>query len=69
MNEKKAKRQLQRMLDAFTAGTVLHLLGEVFREDAQAARRAGDDLAARQCSNVEATLFVVGLGIDAARPR
>lgn len=69
MTEERAKKQLRRMLDAFTAGTVLHLLGEVFREDAEEARRAGDDLAAGQCRNVGATLFVVGLGIDAARPR
>ena len=69
MSEKEAKRLLRRMLDTFTAGTVLHLLGEVFRNDAEAARQAGDTTAADQCRNVEAALFVVGLGLDAARPR
>lgn len=69
MTEKKAKRELRRMLDDFTAGTVLHLLGEVFHEEAEEARQAGDDLAAGQCRRVEATLFVVGIGIDDARPR
>ncbi len=69
MSENVAKEQLRQMLGSLTAGSVLHLLAEVFREDAEAARRAGDDLAADECENIEATLFVVGLGIDAARPR
>ena len=69
MSEKNVKKQLRMILDTFTAGTVLHLLGEVFREDAEEAQRAGDATATEQCRNVEATLFVVGLGIDAARPR
>ncbi len=69
MTEKKAKQKLRRMLDAFTAGSILHLLSDFFRDEAEEARQEGDDLAARQCKTVEATLFVVGLGIDAARPR
>lgn len=69
MTEKRAKRQLRRMLDDFTAGTVLHFLADVFREDSEEAREAGDALAAKQCRNVEAALFVLGLGIDAAKPR
>lgn len=59
MTEKKAKRELRRMLDDFTTGTLLHFLDDLFR----------DDLAAGQCQRAEATLFVVGMGIDAARPR
>lgn len=69
MTEEKAKKQLRKMLDSFTAGTVLHLLGELFRDDAEEARQSGDSTAERQSRNVEATLFVVGIGIDAARPR
>jgi hypothetical protein len=69
VTEKRAKKQLRRMLDCFTAGTVLHFLADLCRDDAEEARRAGDDLAAGQCQRVEATLFVVGMGIDAARPR
>ena len=69
MNESKLKEQLRRMLGSLTAGSVLHLLAELFREEAEAARRNGDDLAADECERVDATLFVVGLGIDAARPR
>lgn len=69
MTEKRAKAQLRRMLAGLTAGSVLHLLAELFAEQAEAARRGGDDLAAEQCGNVAATLAVVGLGIDAACPR
>lgn len=69
MTEEKAKRLLRRMLDSFTGGTVLHFLADLFREDAEEARRGSDDLAAKQCNNVKAALFVVGMGIDAARPR
>jgi len=69
MTEDEAKQQLRMMLGSLTAGSVLHLLAELFREDAADARRDGDDLAAGECERVDAALFVVGLGIDAARPR
>ena len=69
MTEDAAKEHLREMLATLTAGSVLHLLAEVFREDAEVARRDGNGLAADECENIEATLFVVGLGIDAARPR
>ncbi len=69
MTEKQASTQLRRMLGTLTAGSVLHLLAELFAADAEAARRGGDDLAAVQYENVAATLAVVGLGIDAACPR
>jgi hypothetical protein len=69
VTENDAKEQLRQMLGTLTAGSVLHLLAEVFREDAEAARQDGDDLATEECERVDATLFVVGLGIDAARPR
>lgn len=69
MSENDAKEQLRQMLGSLTAGSLLHLLAEVFREDAADARLDGDDLAADECEKVDATLFVVGLGIDAARPR
>ena len=69
MTEKHARTQLRRMLGTLTAGSVLHLLAELFQADASAARRAGDELTAERCENVAATLAVVGLGIDAACPR
>jgi hypothetical protein len=57
------------MLRTLTAGSVLHLLAELFEADADAARKAGDALAAERCGAVASTLTVVGLGIDAACPR
>ena len=69
MTENRARTQLRRMLGTLTAGSVLHLLAELFAEQAEAARRVGDDLTAGRCENAEATLFVVGLGVDAACPR
>ena len=69
MTENKAKEKLRRMLGTLTAGSVLHLLAELFAEQAEAARRGGDDRTAEQSGGVAATLIVVGLGIDAACPR
>lgn len=68
MNERQAKRQLERMLRSFTAGSVLHLLADLHREAADQARQADDAMTYRQCKLVEQTLVVVGLGVDAARP-
>lgn len=65
MTENEARTQLRRMLSTLTAGSVLHLLAELFEADAEAAQRVGDDLTAERCENVSATLAVVGLGIDA----
>lgn len=65
MTEAQAKKHLRQMLRTMTPGSVLHLLSELFAEQAQ-----GDDEAAeRQAREVAATLFVVGLGVDAACPR
>lgn len=65
MTENKAKDHLRAMLASFTAGTVLHMLAEVIRADAD---EAGDDLAVERGVAVEKTLLVVGLGVDAALP-
>lgn len=69
MTEKQTKENLREALVTLTAGSILHLMAEVFRDEAEEARLAGDVQAYRQNRNVEATLFVVGLGIDSARPR
>jgi hypothetical protein len=69
MTERQTKEHLREALVTLTAGSILHLLSEVFHEEAEEARHAGDVRAYKQCRNVEATLFVVGLGIDSARPR
>lgn len=68
MTEKQAKRQLEEMLKSYTAGSVLHLLGEIDREAAEQARQGDDSTAYQQAKSVEQTLFVLGLGVDAACP-
>jgi hypothetical protein len=67
MTEEEAKRQLRRMLRSFTPGSVLHLLSQLFRESA--ARSGRKKLVRQRRRHVAATLFVVGLGVDAACPR
>ncbi len=62
MNEEKAKKHLRKMLRSFTPGTILHLLADIHRAS---AAKSGDE----RLKRVEETLFVVGLGIDAALPQ
>lgn len=69
MTEAHAKKHLGTMLRSFTTGTVLHLLAELFREMAEEAREQNDGVAVKQCQEVAAALFVMGLGVDAACPR
>ena len=68
MTESQIKTQLKAMMVARTPGTVLHLLGEIFRERADAAQRGNDPGAHERAKNVESALFVVGMGVDAAYP-
>ncbi len=69
MKEAEAKKVLRKMLKNLTAGSVLHLLADLYREDAEEAERVEDAVAYEQCKQVEATLYVVGLGVDGASPR
>jgi hypothetical protein len=69
MTDETARRQLKRMLRSFSGGSILHLLAEVFEDLAEQARQDGNETRAEQCRAVAATLFVVGLEIDAACPR
>lgn len=69
MTDETARRQLRSMLKHFTQGSILHLLSEVFEEMSEQARHEGAETRAEQCRTVAATLFAVGLGIDAACPR
>ncbi len=69
MTDDAATRQLKRMLESFTVGSVLHLLAEIFEEIAKEARQDGDEIRYEQCRTVAATLFTVGLGVDSACPR
>jgi len=68
MKEEEAKQQLKRMLQSFTAGSILHLLGDLFGESAKKVGRQNQQ-ASKRHKMVEATLFVVGLGIDAVSPK
>lgn len=68
MNEVEAKERLIEMLDAFTAGSILHLLAEIIALHAGDAHTAKDDQQCEQCRLVEHALIVVGMGIDAAMP-
>ncbi len=68
MSEKQAKRHLRKMLGSFTPGSILHLLADLFRQEAEKARRDGDPAAYEHCRIVENALFVIGLGIEAVVP-
>jgi hypothetical protein len=63
MTEPQARAALRRLLRSLTAGSLLHLLAELFRD---AADRSEHPDKARE---VAAALFVVGLGVDAVCPR
>jgi hypothetical protein len=69
MNEAQAKKHLRQMLRSLTPGSILHLLADLFREDADKAAAYEDSLAFERCKSLECTLYVVGLGVDAACPR
>ncbi len=69
MTEADAKKHLRAILRANTHGVVLHLLADLLRDAADRAGRAGDDTARQQYVEAASTLYVVGLGIDAACPR
>ena len=69
MREPEAKRILRSMLTDFSPGSILHLLGDVFRENAEEACQYEDELAFERCKSLEAALYVVGIGVDGACPR
>jgi hypothetical protein len=69
VKEKEAKKSLRKMLRSFTVGSLLHLIGDIHREDGDEAARIEDTLAYERCKTVECALFVLGLGIDAACPQ
>jgi hypothetical protein len=69
MTGAQAKKQLHLMLLSLTPGSVLYLLSELFAKSARCAGRRGDKTFQKQAQEVAATLFVVGLGVDAVCPR
>jgi RNA polymerase-interacting CarD/CdnL/TRCF family regulator len=68
MTHDKAKKQLAKMLRSFTTGSILHLLADLCREEAEEAREQQDARLYEQCRTVEAALIVVGCGVDATLP-
>jgi hypothetical protein len=68
MKETQAKKQLRKMLADLTAGSILHLLADVFRESANEAKRDNDAVSYGRFTLIENTLIVVGMGVDAANP-
>lgn len=68
MNDEEAKSHLAELLQRHTAGSLLHLISDLYRESAEDARQADDAVVYERCRLVEHTLFVTGLGIDAAFP-
>jgi len=69
MSERQAKKHLRKMLAAYTPGSVLDLIASIYRESSDEARYAGDAVLYERCRQVERTLVVVGLGVDAVCPR
>ncbi len=66
MSDNLAKMQLIELLDRYTAGSILHLLSEIYQHAAKEAEAAGDVAAYERYKMLEHTLFVVGLGVDSA---
>ena len=69
MGEKKAKKQLEAMLLSYSPGSILMLLGQVFGELAEEARLGGSEGIAANYEEAEATMNVVGFGLDAILPK
>ena len=69
MKTEQAKRQLEKMLSSFSPGSVLMLLGEVFGEWAEEAREGGSEVMAGNLKQAEATMIVIGFGLDAILPK
>jgi hypothetical protein len=69
VKEDKAKRQLEKMLQSFSPGSVLMMIGQVFAERAEEAREGGSESIADNLKEAEATMNVVGFGLDAILPK
>ena len=68
MSERQAKFELNKLLRQFTPGSILHLLADLHGELAAEARQQDDAVVYEQCRQVQHTLIVVGMGVDAAKP-
>lgn len=63
MTDVAARRQLKMMLKSFKAGSVPHLLGEVFEDTAEEVNEAGEARHEKYRA-VETTLFAVGMRVE-----
>jgi hypothetical protein len=68
MSDDDAKRVLRDVLGNYSVGSILHLLSELAEEDAETARRDGDEGRGERLDQAADTLFVVGLGLHAVLP-
>ena len=68
MTDQHAQKQLAELLNRYTVGSVLHLLAEIYHQEAEQARQQSDPLEFDRLTIIEHALFVVALGIDAASP-
>ena len=69
MKQETAKKRLETMLASFSPGSVLMLLGEVFARRADEAREGGSEIVADNYKVAEATMNVVGFGLDVILPK
>jgi hypothetical protein len=65
VTDAEARNLIAKLLVDYTAGSILHLVGDVLHQQAEDAER-GDDLeTGRRLRDAETALFVFGVGIDA----
>lgn len=69
MTEQQIKTQLRKFLDTLTPGSLLSIMAELYHQDAEWARRDGDERAVEKCRMAEAALVVFGHGLDAILAR
>ncbi|MBA2116678.1 hypothetical protein [Bremerella alba] len=68
MNDNLARAQMFELLERYTAGSILHLLSEIYEQAAKEAESAGDVAAYERYKMLGHALFVVGQGIDSTNP-
>ncbi len=68
VDDTQAKRLLADILESFTAGSVLHMLGEMLRQNAEQEADGEDDPDLERAREAESALFVFGLGLDSVWP-
>ena len=67
MTSDQVREQLRAMRQSHSVGSILGLLAEVVREEADAEWRSGDMTAEESSQLAVSALFAVGLGLDVIR--